>query len=531
MALKRIQPRFADEPDSRTRFEREAEITGRLEHPGVVPLYGRGCDADGRPLLRHALHPRTEPAERDRRVLQAGKHQKGPGRPGRGVSAGCCSRSWRSCNTVAYAHSRGVIHRDLKPDNIMLGPYGETLVVDWGLAKYVGRDEPHRDPAEESVRPTALPDGRGTATGAVVGTPAFMSPEQALGRKDVGPASDVFSLGATLYQLLTGRPPYQGWRGAGGRGGGEVPAAAPGPPRCAAGAGGGLSKGDGVPARGPLRHGPGPGRDVDRWLADEPTSAYREPWRVRAWRWVKRHRTPVAATAAALLVGALLVGGGLWWKVDQDARAAQRVQDALAEFSRLGGQGQWQEAHIPLDRAVQLESSVPASLQQRVRQAKTDLDLMDWLEGLSIRVWESELDSTKLGRADPAEVDRELAAAFQDYGVELDASDPKEPAARIRDSAIREPLVEALDHWLYLKALHKIDGGKSLIAVLQLADANALRRQCRTLTVQGDRAALEKLAGDKELLAQCACTGDSCPRPCSSGREGGWHKIAPPGAG
>src|SRR5262249_12780887 len=130
------------------------------------------------------------------------------------------------CNIIAFAHDRGIIHRDLKPSNIMLGKFGETLVVDWGLAKALGGAEPASAEgtatAERSA--AALDDGpatgprhqpmqpttpAGARQGWILGTPAFLSPGQACGRLDrVGPASDIFGLGATLYNLLVGRPPY-----------------------------------------------------------------------------------------------------------------------------------------------------------------------------------------------------------------------------------------------------------------------------------------------------------------------------------
>src|SRR5471030_1721075 len=113
------------------------------------------------------------------------------------------------CNAMEYAHSRGVLHRDLKPGNIMVGKYGETLVVDWGLAKSVGKNEIVSD--EATLRPSSILSSSGqTQPGSAIGTPAYMSPEQAAGKlEDVGPASDVYSLGATLYHVLCGRPPFE----------------------------------------------------------------------------------------------------------------------------------------------------------------------------------------------------------------------------------------------------------------------------------------------------------------------------------
>ena len=112
------------------------------------------------------------------------------------------------CNAIDYAHSRGVIHRDLKPANIILGKHGETLVVDWGLAKAVGRADP--SVGEQTIAPSSSGSSE-TLPGSALGTPAYMSPEQAGGDLDrLGPRSDVYSLGATLYCLLTGKPPFEG---------------------------------------------------------------------------------------------------------------------------------------------------------------------------------------------------------------------------------------------------------------------------------------------------------------------------------
>ena len=216
-----------------------------------------------------------------------------------------------ACQTIAYAHSRGVIHRDVKPANVMLGEYGEALVVDWGLAKPLGPsgDEPGGD-AGDAPGAGAAGVVEPTAAGIVKGSPAYMSPEQAAGRWDeVGPASDVYALGATLYALLTGVRPFDGASVAEvlSRVRGPVPAPAQGQGRRPAALEAiclkamSLRPGDRYPGALDLA------ADVDRWLSGEPVRAWREPWPDRLRRWVRRHRMLVAAAVAALAVGAAVL--------------------------------------------------------------------------------------------------------------------------------------------------------------------------------------------------------------------------------
>ena len=207
IALKEILATHADHEENRTRFIREAEITGALEHPGVVPVYSLGQFADGRPYyaMRFIRGINLQVAIED---FHSGKS---PAAEEQLAFRQLLSKIIDVCQALEYAHSRGVIHRDIKPGKIMLGDYGETLLVDWGLAKTL-KDGFQTD---ESTMPPVYTTERASSTqtqiGRVVGTPSFMSPEQAAGRLDsFSPTSDIYSVGATLYHLLTGEPPFRG---------------------------------------------------------------------------------------------------------------------------------------------------------------------------------------------------------------------------------------------------------------------------------------------------------------------------------
>jgi tRNA A-37 threonylcarbamoyl transferase component Bud32 len=141
VALKQILETHADDPVSRQRFLLEAEITGRLEHPGVVPVYGLGFAAQGRPFYAMRFVKGQSLKEAIHRFHEAESSDSSDPRRWNMALRQLLNRFVAVCFVMAYAHSRGVIHRDLKPANILLGPYGETLVVDWGLAKVVGRGE------------------------------------------------------------------------------------------------------------------------------------------------------------------------------------------------------------------------------------------------------------------------------------------------------------------------------------------------------------------------------------------------------
>lgn len=343
VALKRLRERRADQHD---RFLGEARITGQLEHPGIVPVHDLGVDDDGCPYyVMTFIRGRTL-----KDVIEdyhAGRSSGGD--PPEVQRCRLLEIFVKVCEAIAYAHHRGVIHRDLKPDNVMLGPYGETLVLDWGMAKVLNVPDEQRAGGTQAPLTYATASTK-TQAGLVMGSPWYMAPEVAEGRAaDADERTDVYLLGATLYHMLTGHAPREG------RSVEEIiklarHAAPPLPRQVKAG----------VPcaleaiclkamARDRKNRYAGAlelAADVQRFLAGAPVLAYPEPMLARVWRWCKQHRRVLTRSlgAATVLVmaalGVVLIQDALESEAAWRRAAVEAEETAQREAEDLRGRDQ-----------------------------------------------------------------------------------------------------------------------------------------------------------------------------------------------
>jgi serine/threonine-protein kinase len=476
IAVKVLLETHQGKPELLQRFVEEAQIAGQLQHPGVVPVYDFGQLPDCRPYftmklvkgqtLAKLLAGRAAPSEDQPRFL--------------GIFL-------KICQTVGYAHARGVIHRDLKPSNVMVGSFGEVQVMDWGLAKVLqeGGVADERKEQEATVIRTAR-RGSGTSTGLgsqtvagqVLGTPAYMAPEQARGEVDrLDERCDVFGLGAILCQILTGQPPYVGADSSAvfeKASRGERSEAFARLDRC----GGDAELID--LAKRCLAAEPGE-RPHDAGTLAEELTAYLESVDARlrkaeldragaeAAAKAERRRRRAQLGLATAVVALVLAGGGAWtWneraREERRARTAQQVNDALGRVALLRDQARsgsvrdparWGEAAAALERAESalaggeadsalknLVGDTRREFDREAVEAAQDRAMLTRLEALHLKMFENQSSKQYWQRMDEI-----YATAFRDYGIDVDTLPVEEAAARIRDRRIVKDLAAALDYW------------------------------------------------------------------------------------
>lgn len=502
VALKEIQPRHADEPTSRARFLREAEITGRLEHPNIVPIYALGRYLDGRPYYAMRLI-------QGETLLEALARYHARGRQALELRQ-LLRRFVDVCNAIAYAHSKGILHRDLKPGNVLLGAYGETLVVDWGLARQLDGTPPGQAADTQPPGASEPPPAGATQPGQVLGTPQYMSPEQAAGL-ELGPASDVYSLGATLAHLLGGQAPFEG----------ADPAAVLAQVR----------RGEFVPPRQrvasvpraleaialtAMAHNPADryssaralADDVERWLADEAVTVHRESLPQRLGRWSRRHRAWTRAGAAALvLVAAVAAAAALTVEESRRAegRERQHAEELAASLVREKDATEQQRRQAVLrladnsfSRGLELcqRHDVARGLHWMVRaldvlpRDTTGADELEFLLRRNLSAWERGLHAWPLPLGFPRTVAR---AVFAPDGRTLLAAD-EHGLVRLHDT--RDGALRA--------SFRPDSGPQGLSAFLRLgSDARTVLVRQKTFLVQG------QLAGRMQLYD--AATGKALP--------------------
>jgi serine/threonine-protein kinase len=486
-------------PAERARLRAEAEAVARLQHPNIVQIHEVG-EADGRPFIALEF------------VAGGSLDERLAGRPlpprdaARLVAA--------LAEAMHLAHSRNLVHRDLKPGNVLLAgeagtPVGQCQpkVTDFGLVRQLDADSGQ------------------TFDGLVIGTPSYMAPEQAEGRaRSAGPAADVYALGAILYECLTGRPPFDGATPQETLV--QVRTREPVAPSA-------LRRG--VPRdleticlkclrKEPERRYSSAQEladDLHRFLDGKPVRARPVGLWERAAKWARRRPAVAALMAGSLLLVMALVGGGLWL----ERQLAQRRQAVEADLEEVAGQleqARWTAARAALERAeARLGGGGPGDLRRRLDQARHDLDLVVQLDDIHLKrvgsVEEMDVAST------PTDADRDYEAAFRDAGLGQVQDGPASVAARVRGSAVHEALVAALDDWAV--SVTDKDRRSWLLEVARRADPDPEGWR--------DRARDPKAWEDAAMLAQLAETapvaGPSVQLLLAVGERwhanGGYHTV------
>jgi serine/threonine-protein kinase len=478
VALKMLLAGAYATPHERARFQREAEAVAGLRHPNIVQLYDV-ADHEGRPYFTMEF------------VEGGSLAQKLAGTPQPGRQAATLAATL--AQAVQAAHRDGVVHRDLKPANVLLTADGTPKISDFGLARRLEGE------------------AGATQTGVPLGTPSYMAPEQAAGNTHaIGPAVDVYALGAILYELLTGRPPFRAATAAETIR--QVIYEEPALPshlnakvprdleticlKC-------LHK---EPER---RYGSAGAlaEDLRRFEEGRPIQARRLGWVARFGRWVRRQPAAAGLVVTGLALLGLALGGTLWLQrqqaqqqaetARQEGRQVQAVEAVLEQAADLQKQGRWPAARAALEAAPSLlGDSAPPDLRERVRQASADAAMVSELEDSRLRL----LEGRKNQEPAAPRGDQLYAEAFRKYGIPLNALEPADAAARIRNSAIRETLLAFLHDWLF----HWASGAeRRLTAVLDQADDDDWRRSFRkTLLAAYDSAKRKDLLRAREARVQ-----------------------------
>ena len=485
VAVKVLDSKLAKRPEVVQRFIEEAQIGGQLQHPGIVPVYELGLMADESPYFTMKL-------VKGHTLAALFKQRKNPA-----DNRGRLIAIFESvCQTMAYAHSKGVLHRDLKPANVMVGAFGEVQVVDWGLAKVLRRggvaDEKRAQETVhtviETVRSGPGSSGSDSMVGSVMGTPAYMAPEQAQGEIEMlDERADVFSLGAILCELLTGKPPYVEIEGEPLVVQASRARLQPARERIGASEADPVLKQLCLDCLMPARDGrPASAEEVAKSVHEFITSteeraskaelaAAKASIQAAEERRARRLTLALAGTiAAALLVG----GGGLWWssrerakRLEQTRIAVEAAQNEAIDFSQSGKSI---EALASARRALALAESggAEAALLEHVRgfvaKAEQDAGAAERERGLlvkdeQLRTRLVELRLEQIATIGDPQRERELDAAFtqafHDYGVDLEGDDLVPAVQRIRERKIAEEVALALDDWGRLR--RKVHGAKS----------------------------------------------------------------------